>query len=120
MELAAEADLAVSEPESVVSPQAAEDRAAPERGPRGATAAQGEAGQEPPSQGAVCREQTQQFSEKPLQNLILHFFPIPVHIRRERVEALGGAEKRRAGEDARAGQVHEDVRDGHTETKVRK
>ena len=51
MELAAEADLAVSEPESVVSPQAAEDRAAPERGPRGATAPQREAGQEPSSQG---------------------------------------------------------------------
>ena len=60
MELAAEADLAVSEPESVVSAQAAEDRAAPERGSRGATAPQGEAGQEPPSQGKVWAESHQQ------------------------------------------------------------
>ena len=35
------------------------------------------------------------------------------------MEALGGAEERRAGEAARAGQVHEDLRDGHTETEVR-
>ena len=60
LELAAEADLAVSEPESIVAPQAAEDRAAPERGPRSATAAQGEAGQEPSSQGTISLENPQQ------------------------------------------------------------
>ena len=46
------------------------------------------------------------------------FSPTPVHIRRQRVEALGGAEERRAGEAARAGQIHEDLRDGHSKTKV--
>ena len=34
------------------------------------------------------------------------------------MEALGGAEERRAGEAARAGQIHEDLRDGHLKTKV--
>ena len=149
MELAAEAHVAVPEPESVITPEAAADRAAPERGPGSATAAQGEAGQEPPPQGeeestsAVQEDLRQKKSVCKLRNLystvqivgnakiiliIINFlflgeiakkFPLSVHLRRERMEALGGTEKRRAGEAARAGKVHEDIRDGHFEAEVR-
>ena len=75
MELAAEAHVAVPEPESVITPEAAADRAAPERGPGSATAAQGEAGQEPPPQGeeestsAVQEDLRQKKSVCKLRNL---------------------------------------------------